>query len=309
MEDPTKPNEPEPKPNEPKPNEPEPKPAEPEPKKDDTFTLKVDGTDKTFTLDELKSAASESAGAQKKFEEASEMVKNAASGRRIQELVTELGKSQTPDEGKTAELLQLLGVESGAMEKTMEELRKAAGGSTKKADDKPGTTDEPVKVENLDPRLKTIIEAAEQADLERIREKIVSETKKGVDEDKILGKMIDGVPEGKERDKIREALHNMAVDDVRGRILGRESYGTEMVQSTLQKIRARIENLGIPAKPAGQGPVTGELGSLLAEYGPDVRVTEPIKRVSSTEPGYEESAVKRVQQKIVEAMRKGGRRI
>lgn len=277
-------------------------------KSDDTFTLKVDGVDKTYTLDELKTAASESLGAQQKFEAASKLRDEASSGRRVMELVTELGKQKTPDEGKTAELLQLLGVAPSAMEKTIEELKKAAGSSDTKSADKSGTTSEPVKVENLDPRLKTIVEAAEQADLERIRTRIVSETEKAVDEDKILGKLIDGVLEGKERDKVRQALHDMANDDVRGRILGREVYGTEMVQSTLQKVRARVENLGIPSRTAGQPPVTGELGALLADYSPEVHATEPIKRVASTEPGYEESAVKRVQQKIVDSMRRGGGR-
>jgi len=307
--EPNEPKEPEPKKSEPKESE----PKEPEPKEFDTFTLKVDGVDKSFTLDELKSAASESTGAQKKFEEAAEMMKNAAPGRRVMELVTELGKQKVPDEGKVTELLQLLGVEPSAMEKTMEELKKVAGTNTKKTgdktDDESGTTSEFVGVENLDPRLKTIMEAAEQADLERIREKIIDGTKKGVDEDKILGKIIDGVPEGKERDKVRQVFHNMAINSVRGKILAREPYGTEMVQSTLQEVRAWIESLGIPGKAAGQPPISGELGSLLSDYGPDVRVTEPIKRVPSTEPGYEENIVKRVQQRIVEAMRKSGRRI
>lgn len=269
--------------------------------KDETFTLKIDGEEKSLTLDELRAKASESAGAQKKFQDANDLLKKAEGGIRIQELAKELSDTESPDEVKTAEFMRLLGVDPGEINKVLSSAQKGKGG------DKAPVTPKTIGVDQLDPQLRSAVEAAERMDLQQIRTNIEKECTTGVDNDKILGKMIDEVQEGAEKGSLKQVLYDMVIEDVRGRILAREPYGTEMVQSSLQKVRARINNLGIPAKIAGQVPVTG-LPAVLATLGPEVHATEPIRRVSSSDQGYEENAVKRVQQMMVDAARKMGQR-
>ncbi len=273
--------------------------------KDETFTLKIDGEDKTFTLDELKLQASESAGAQQKFEEAAKIRDKAASGTRIQELLESMKSDKAPDTAKVTEFLRLAGVKDADMGDILATIKSDKGKDADKGG-KGKEDDEPITLENLDPRVRAAVEAAESADLKQIRERIEGETKKSVDNDKILGKIIDEITEDDHQKKMKDVLYGMMLDDVRGRILGREPYGPDMIQSSLQKVRARVQNLGIPSKSTGQPPLEGELG-LAAATTPEIRATEPIKRVSSTEPGYEENAVKRVQQLTFKAAKKLGR--
>jgi hypothetical protein len=276
-----------------------------------TYNLKVDGVDKAFTLEELKQKASESAGAQRRFEEASGLRAKASSGLRIQELLEELKGSDSPDEGKAKELFKLLGVEDGSISELLETMRGNQGnqGSQQRsagAAGGTGTTDDKalINMDRLDPRIKSIVEGAEKAELTQIRQNIENSAKKGVDNDKIFAKMIEDTPEG-EREALKSVLYDMMIDDVRGRILGREVYGPEMIQSSIQKIRARITNLGIPTRAPSAGPIMGNLG-ISDALAPEIRASEPIKRVPSTQSGYEENAVKRMQQLTFKAARKLG---
>ncbi len=267
---------------------------------DKSYTLKIDGVEQTFTMKELQQKASESAGAQKKFQDAHDLQERAASGMRIQELLTQMKGQETPDETKTQELMGLLGAGDVDIKAALAQAQKAPG-TTKKEDKKP----EPITMENLDPRTRAALEAAEQADLKQVREKIEGEAKKGVDNDKILGKIIDEAP-GDTKGSLKNTLYEMVIDDVRGRILGREPYGPDMIQSSLQKVRARVKSFGTPTASAGQPPLVGELG-IAAATSPEIRATEPIKRVSSANPGYEDNAVKRVQQFMVKAFSNSGK--
>lgn len=265
------------------------------------FTVTVDGTPMTFTKEEALKKVSESAGAQKKFEDASKMLKEAQPGLQLSGLMKELQGQKEPDPQKMEEFLGLLGVEGADATKLMEEM-----GIGSKEDDKgkdKGKGRKSVKMEDLDDRTRAAVEAAEQMDLENIRGKIDSEVKKGLDNDKILVKLIDSMPEDRQ-DKLRQVLSDMAIEDVRGRILAREGFGPEMIQSTLQKIRARVDDLGIPAVASGQAAAA--LGPTTATWGPEVHSTEPIKRLPTTDDKYEENAVSRFRQMFVNAMRKGG---
>jgi hypothetical protein len=276
---------------------------------DKTYSIKVNGEERNMTLEELMAKASEAAGAQKKFEEASNLRTKAQKGMQILELLEQTKGQKTPDTAKATELMKLLGVadteiadilsglnsEGNNMEEGKNPKGKGEGGTPKK-----------VTLDDMDPRVRTIVEAAEQNDLRQIRENIEKEAKKTLDNDKVLGKMIDELPDDASKDKIREVLYGMIIDDVRSEILGRKPYGTEMLQSSLQKVRTRVQNLGIPTRSAGQAPVMGELG-ISAAISPEIRAAEPIQRVKSSEAGYDDNVVKRVQQLMFKAMKRGGR--
>ncbi len=126
---------------------------------DNTYTLKIDGEDKSFTMDELKAAASESTGAQAKFEEASKIREKAASGARIQELLEGMKGDTTPDKTKVTEFLRLAGIDDANMKDILTNI------DSKKENNATRTTkgkkdDEPVGLENLDPRVRAAVEAA-----------------------------------------------------------------------------------------------------------------------------------------------------
>ena len=267
---------------------------DPKPKEDAKYTVKVDGQDRTFTLDELKEAAGKSAGADVRFEQAAEMRKTAAKGTRLLELADELRDDTNPPTEKTNEFLNLLGLDPSKVAST---TPKGNSSSSLEAGKKVG-------FEGVDSRIQAAVKAIEEKDLNDIRESVEDETRKGVDKDDILGKMVGRVPEDK-RNEVKNALYDMAIQDVRDRIFSGQMYGPEMLQSSLQRVRALVEKLGIPAKAVGHPPVSGP--SPLGVLSPQVTATEPIKRVSSTETNWEQNAVDRIHQRMVQAMRADGK--
>ncbi len=259
-----------------------------------TYTLTVDGEDKTYTIDELKEAAQKTKGADAKFEAAAEDRKKAERGVRIAELIDDIKKSENPSEEKITEFLKELGA-------TPEEIQTQIGKAKPTGGTKKDSKAQPIKMEDLDPEIQAQLKESNKQNLTQIRNRIEDDCKKGVDGDQVLGKLIVGVQEGDQRDKVTKALHDMVVDDVRGRILAREPYGPEMVRSSLQKIRARVEVFGIPANAAGTGPVLPAELAAVAALNPEIQATEPIKRVASTDADYEDVFLKRMQQKMVKA--------
>lgn len=270
------------------------------------YTVTIGGQQKTFTLEELKTAASRSLGADDKFEKAAKDKKEAAEGLRVVELLGRLktgGESADPADVK--EFLTVLGVDPAEATKLMEAGKKQKAGDKGKAG-KEGDTEEDTTVgmEQLDPQLQAAIKAAERLDVDQMRKKIEDDIRKGVDTDPILSKMVSEVPEEVQAD-FRKSLYDMVMASVRGRILSREAFGPEMITSTLQTVRDWVKKTGVPAKGAGQLPVVG-LAPTGTAFTADVLAPEPIKRVPSTDSNYEETAVKRFQQKFVQIARKLG---
>ena len=272
---------------------------------DKTFTLAIDGQDKTFTLDELKGLAQKSAGADYKFEKAAEARKAAEKGIRLQELMESI-KGESPDQQKVKELLVEMGADPAEVDKQM---KLATKGTADKKGSEATETKKTIAREDLPEDVQLILADAERSNLKGVRDKIEDACRKGVDGDTVLVKMIDRVAEGEPRDKTKKTLYDMVIDDVRGRILAREQYGPEMVRSSLQKVRARTESLGIPANAAAAGPVLPAGLAASIALTPEIQSSEPIKRVSSSDPNYEDNFMKRAQQKMVQAARSlGGRR-
>jgi hypothetical protein len=267
-----------------------------------TFTLKVDGDQKTYTMEELREAAQKSLGADAKLERASKMLKEAESGLKLGRLAQKIKDSKSPDFETQREFLEALGVPQEQIETLLSSSDK--DGKGEKTGDSSQKTKNLVTLDNLGPREKEILQEAERAQHERIREDIKKSCEKSVDNDKVLGKMAEGMS-----DERRTAWLNTAKrllnKDVERRILAREAYGPEMLATSLQTVRATLEEIGVPSKVAGQPPIEGlDYASVL---GPNIHSAEPIKRVAVDDPQYEAVAAQRLQQMVYSNIRKGGK--
>jgi len=269
----------------------------------ETLSVKVDGVMKEYALEEATKLISESSGAQQRFEEASALAKKAGKGIRLAELSTALQKG-APSQGEVEEFLGLMGTGSEDIAKMIGDLS-GTGKEKDKKDKKKEEAPSLVSLEQLDPRLKAIIEGAEKADLSNIRQGIEDQVKKEVDKDGILGKMVGELPDDVQGE-VKNVLYDMAIESVKGRILGREPFGTDMISSVLQTLRARIKTVGTPIKAAGQAPVLG-LSPAGTSFSPEILANEPIKRLTVDNPQYETNAVDRFQQMLVRAFKKSGK--
>lgn len=255
-----------------------------------SHTFKQDGRDVTMTTEELITAASKAGGADAKFEQASQMLKDAAEGSKILAAKKALDESDGTDETLIANFVGALGLNMGDLEEKAGDM----GNKNKNKDD----TQPPKKItlNDLDPHLKEILSTSENMGVTETREKIENSVRNTLDKDAILCKMV-GSLSTEEQSKVKEVLFDMAIKDVKGRILTNEAYGTEMINSVVQQVRANVEKLGIPSQAGKSPPMVGP--SPLGNFGPEIYATEPIKRVSSTDPKYIETAVKRAQQQLV----------
>lgn len=266
----------------------------------ENYTLAIDGENKTFTLDELKEAAQTSAGANAKFEKASSMVKEAAPGLEISRLAQELRESKSPDAQTQKDFLHALGVSEEQITGMLGTTKKESG-TTKKGEEgsKEGVA---TTLEKMDPRVRQILEDSERRQYDEIRKGIAESCEKCVDNDKVLGKMVDGMPDDRRSTWLNTAK-KLLNKDVERRILAREEYGPDMIATSLQTVRALLEEIGVPSKVAGQPPIVGlDYASVL---GPEIHAAEPIKRVKVDDSEYFDVAAKRLQQMVYANVRKG----
>lgn len=264
-----------------------------------SFTLKVDGEDKSFTFEELKEAAQKSGGADAKFEKAAKMVQDAAPGLEIGRLSQKLKDTKTPDEQVQKDFLHALGVSQEQIDGMLAAAKKEPG--TTKKDDSKATEAVPVPLEKQDPRIRQILEDAERRQYDHIRTDIKNSCEKSVDNDKVLGKMVVGMPDDRQTAWLNTAKR-LLNKDVERRILAREEYGPDMIATSLQSVRATLEEIGVPQKVGGQPPLVGlDYASIL---GPEIHATEPIKRVSVDDPKYADVSAQRLQQMVYANQRK-----
>ena len=96
-------------------------------------------------------------------------------------------------------------------------------------------------------------------------------------------------------------IKDMVAEDVLGKIEHGQKFGADMVDASIQKIRAQFTRFGIPNNPV-LNPVVLGLGPGV-ELPSEVQAEEPIKRIGTFEPGAEDNMVKRYLQKAVKAAR------
>ena len=274
-------------------------------KEDETYDLDVGGEKRTVTLEEMRTLASKSAGADKSFRDAAAEKKEGAEGIRIKELVSSL--SANPNEQDTKELAVLLGIEPGEF---MEYLKETDDGKPPQSDDKGGKVQDITKTQlkagmkelGLDPvEVKSVLDFSHKRHIDAARVELREISDKAVDKDEIFGKMIVGE---KKEDRLA-VIKDMVAEDVLKKIQDGVPYGAEMVVASVQKIRSLLTKFGIPGKP-DQYPVVlglGPGGGLPAEINSD----EPIKRVSSDKDEDEKNLIARYTQKMIQKAREAVR--
>jgi len=250
---------------------------------DQKMTVKVDGVEKTMTMEEARAAVAKSEGADKKFRDASEKVKSAERGMRIDSLFAQLNKADVPDQTLVSELAGLIGVNP-------KDVLPAEG---------PGKKDEPPKkltLNDFDEGLKNQLEFDAQRNIEVAKEKIYEEVKKGVDKDEILGKMNNVAKEAGNEDFLVTAAEEVH-EDVLRKISSGEPFGAEMIASSIQAKRARFKRYGIPEKVTKPKTIIMGMGQPGGEP-MTIQPDEPIERLESTETGYADNFAKRAFQML-----------
>lgn len=253
-----------------------------------TYDVTVDGKVVAMTLEELQTAASKSAGADARFEEAAKIHKEAEAAINFKELINSIRDSET---GATKEQYLQMMRDAGIPESEIpayEEVIKTKG-ATKVAKE-----DKKVSANSFDDDTKAVFDAAKEANYTKMREEIYNKVEKSVDKDEILAKLIDSKTDD-DKTKVRSTLCDMTKSEVQRRILANEPFSDEMVQSVLQGIRYQVESLGLPAKAITQIPVVG-FGPT-PESSAKIIADKPIERVSSDNPDYIDNVVERHLQK------------
>ena len=282
----------------------DPPPAKPEPPKDQTYELTVNGEKRSVTLEEMQELATKSAGADRKFQDASQMRKEAEKGIRIGQLVKSLEENPSEDDAK--ELASILGVNQ---DEFLEYLNESDDDSTGKTEDKGKKTSvgKMSKVEfqeifqdmfGMTPvEVKGRLDYSHERHINDARKEIRKISDEAVDKDGIFGKMI----VGEKREDRLSVIKEMVAEDVLRKIQDGMPFGADMVAASVQKIRAHLTKFGIPNK-LGENPIVlglGPSGGLPTE----VQADEPIKRVNAAEDGDEKNFVNRWMQKALQAVR------
>lgn len=273
-------------------------------KKDDTFELTISGEKRSVTLDEMKTLAQKAAGAESKFQEASNLRKQAEDGLRFQNLMGRLSdKEHTPTDVELKEIAGMLGADPSEF---ANEFKNALGDDKQATtQDKQQSTAKPDKqaiIEALgfDPaEAKNILDYSHQRHIESARQEIRRISDEAVDKDEIFGK----IKIGDGGDDRLATAKDMVAEDVLRRVQDGVPFGAELVAASVQKVRAYLTKFGTPNK-LDQHPITLGLGpsnGLPAE----IHSNTPIQRVSTADDGDGDNFVKRLAQRIINTRRSG----
>jgi len=265
---------------------------------EDSYELTVDGEKRRVTIEEMKTLAQKASGAEKRFEEANKIKKEAADAVRFLDLVERMkDPNHVPTELEVKELAGMLGADSNEFMAKLQD-----GDGTPPAGSGKGgiklSKEDLKEALGFDPdEARVSLEYSKQQQINAARDYIMGETKKAVDKDEIFGKMKIG--EG--GDDRLQVINDLVAEDVLRKIQDGSKFGAELVAASVQKIRAHLTRFGIPNKPE-QYPIALGLGpgqTLPSEVLSD----KPITRVGALEEGAEENFVKRYSQKGIQMMR------
>lgn len=269
--------------------------------KADTHVVKIAGEERTLSTEELIELASKSAGADQVFREAAEMRKGAEKSIRRDELIKSISDSETINESEVRELAAILGVDP---DEFLAELQSDDGSKPAK----PTKNTSNMSKAELDKyfqeefgaspaEVKAILEHSQHRHVQDARREIREISDKAVDKDSIIGKMI----VGEDKDEVLSTVKEMVLDDVLRKIKDGGSFGAELVQECVQRVRNQLTRLGIPKK-LNQNPLVLGLGPGV-ELPSEIQADEPIKRISSADDTDESNMVKRWLQKGIKAHR------
>lgn len=273
---------------------------------DDLVPVTIDGVEKTMTVAELRDAASKSMGAEKKFDEAARLRKDAESDRRAVELLKKAAAGQQLSSAEQSELSGYVGVDS---------LDQLLAGRTDDRDRKDAAKADQKKtigMDDLDPDLKELLQnVAGHTQSEQnasLRQMVETDIKKELDSDKGFAKMVENLDEDR-RKVVSEALFDIVNDKVKTVILTQERYGPDVIKDCIQTARSLVQKVGIQTgEKAGQPKDSGNdyYRSVVAGLGPtlgindtDMSSNKPIERSSSTDENkYYDNFVARVFQSL-----------
>jgi len=265
-----------------------------------TYDYKVAGEDRSATIAELLEKASKEDGADQKFRDASENLKASTSGRRVTELIGRVTGVATPNTDEVKELSKLMGVPLDKMATLLDN----ADPDPKK---KPGEADPaprgPVAYDDMDDEVQELLAATRQSQIKDAGDQIRSNVQNFVDKDKTFGKIVGSIRDNEKAEQLKSTINDMVFNDVQRKILASGQYGAEMVEESVQRIRAVLTKLGIPGK-ASEDPVLIGLGPSGMALPADVQADKPIDRVSAGDDDYEENAKKRLQQAMLKNHRR-----
>ncbi len=267
-----------------------------ETKKAETFAVTIDGEERNLSIDELKTLATKSGGADKRFNEAAEALKAGERGNRIEVLVKGLSGEGTPSDADVRELAGLLEIEHAELMQYLKE-----GDPTPKPSDKTAVTDFNKEFQEqmgaTPAEVRAVLDHSQGRHVADARKEIREISDKAVDKDEIIGKMI----VGEDKDDVLAAVKDMVAEDVLRKIQDGKTFGAELVAATVQMVRSKLTKLGIPKK-SNQQPIVlglGPGGALPA----NIQADEPIKRISSAEDEGEKNLIERYMQTALKTAR------
>lgn len=274
-------------------------------KKDETFELEVGGEKKLVTLEELRSLATESAGAQKKFSDASELRKEGEKGLRVLQLLDTLDDPENkPYDAEVKELAALMNIdgeefmEKYAAKEAEKEPAPAGGGTMTLKELSEGLKEVlGMSIEDA----KGILAMSRQGHITEARGNIKAAVKEAVDKDEVFAKL---VGKGDKKDDRFEIITDDVLEGVLQRISQGDPFGADVIQSETQKVRSKYTKFGIP-NTLDLHPNLGQLSDGI-NLPADVRSEEPIKRIPASEDGAEENFAKRWMQKALKARLSSG---
>ena len=257
-----------------------------------SVTLKIDGTERTVTKDELIKMAEKAGGADMKFQKAAEMKKEAEKGLRALQLMQNVQQGgEDVSDTDLAELAGMMGIDP----KELVDKGVAVPAAPAKT---PGVSEALAEAFDEICNKKFGMPARDVADtlllsrhgqVKDAEKMIESSAKEVVDKDEILGKIVSNDKEA------GEALVDVVKEEVQKRIRDGETFGPELLGKAVQRARTLVKKFGIsngraPNPIIGYGP-SGQLP-------PEIYANEPIKRIASTEPGYADNVAKRFLQRF-----------
>ena len=265
----------------------------------ESYTIKVNGEERTATAEELVKMAEKSAGADQRFQDAADLRKTAERGIRIDELLTKVAEADTPNTDEVKELAKLMKVPMDAMVDILKPDKTVPKGNRQADED---TTQRPVALEDMDSEVQQLLGVARQQQIDDAGKQIKQTVKDYVDKDTSLGKIVGSISDTEKSEKLKATINDMVFNDVQRKILASGQYGAEMVEESIQRIRTVLTKLGIPGK-ASEDPVLLGLGPSGMALPADIQADEPIKRISADDDLYESNAGKRLLQKLVKGRR------
>lgn len=287
---------------------------------EDYYELTVDGKTQSLTIDELKKQAEKGMGADARFREASELRKTAEEGIRTKELIYKLNTGLPLSVVEATELAGYTGAEANdflnlppitgddTMDNNPDNFNNDNNDNNTAISNQAGSMVDPASLARS-AEDKQILEQAKQDHYEKVVSTTKEEIKNKVDLDEELSKVIAGKPDI-DKEAARKTLFEMVFNEVSRRlVLGRQSYGPELVKASLQTVKVFIKQFGTPASITGNPlkednpPILG-LGPSGGLSTSEIAAGKKLERVASGESGYADNFARRLAERILRSRNK-----